>query len=397
MRSRLRDLLRRRRLDVELDEEIRFHLEREIEAHRAAGPSAVEARRRAHADFGAVAAIREEAREVRATRLLEAVGQDLRLAGRSMVRNPLFSFTAVATLALTIAAVGTLLTLTYAFLLQPLPVREPYRVVEVLATRNNGTAPGFVSYADYTALRDGTETLQGLAAAYVSAPLFVSGAEEAKILSGAVVTANFFALMGLQPAAGRFFDATEDTVPGRDAVIVLAHDFFRTRYASAEEAIGERLVLNGVSFTIVGVAPPEFHGIGTRPPQVYMPSMMLPVGYRWCSVLNDPGCTVLRMFGRLADGVDVATARAEMATLVPERWRDAAPGDNSGVAVHGLRGAEPGEDTERFLALLAGVAWRCLPSAAPTSRGCWSRAPARGRESWRSAPRSELPARASFA
>lgn len=381
IRSWWRDLFRRRQLDAELDDEIRYHIEREIEELVAAGVSRPEARRRALAEFGAVAAIKEEVRETRATHRVESLWLDVRFGARALRRDLLFALTGVATLALTIGSVTTVLTIAHAFFLRPLPVADAERVVEVRVTRDDGASAGFVSYPDYAAFRDGAATLEGLAAVYMGAPLFISSGEEAYSVTGAVVTANFFPLLGLEPAAGRFFAPREDEVPGRDPVAVLDHGFWMQRFAGREVALGEQLDINGVKFTIIGVSPPDFHGIGTTAPQVYMPTMMLPVGYRWCSVLHDADCTILRMYGRMAEGVGLDVASAELTALVPERWRDAAPGDNDGVAVVTARATEVGDTTENFLALLGAVSAALLLVCCANLAGLLtSRAGGRARE-----------------
>ncbi len=376
-----RDVFRRRQADAELDEEIRYHIDRDVETHVAAGLSEAEARQRALAEFGAVAAIKEEVGETRVTRLAESVWLDVRYGARSLRRNPLFTSTAVVTLALTIAAVTTLLTVAHSFFLRPLPVDDPDSVVEVVATRGDMGRTGFVSYPDYVGFRDGAGTLRGLAATYMGAPLFVTSDEEALALSGSVVTANFFPLLGLEPALGRFFRPDEDAVPGRDAVVVMAYELWVGRYGADPGVIGRTLEINGVVFTVIGVAPVGFHGIGTTAPQIYMPAMMLSVGYRWCSVLEEEDCTILRMFGRLRDGVGIDAARGELAAQMPERWRGAPPGENSGVNVVRVRGAEIDETTRRFLELLGAVSAALLAVCCANLAGLLtSRTGARARE-----------------
>ncbi|MFW6198352.1 MAG: ADOP family duplicated permease [Acidobacteriota bacterium] len=353
LRAWLRALFRRRRLEDDLDAELRFHLERETEALIEAGLAPREARRRARAGFGGIDAIKEECREARGTYFLESTLQDLRYGLRMLIRYPGFTITAVATLALTIGAASTVLTLGHALFLQPLPAAEADELVELRVTRRQGREIGRASYPDYAHFRDSTRTLDGLAAVYDTAPLYVRTGDTARQVNGAVVSANFFSLMGLEPSRGRFFRADEDRVPGRDPVAILGHDFWHSRLGGDDEALGSTLVVNDVTFTVVGVAPPDFPGIGDRRIDIYMPTMMLSAGYRWCDDALAQDCTILRMIGRLEEDTTLEQAAAEMATLVPARWRQAEPGENSGIEVVRARRGQPGPTTTRFMTLLA--------------------------------------------
>jgi len=204
--------------------------------------------------------------------------------------------------------------------------------------------------------RDRTTTLSGLAAHYPTAPLFVSANGRASEINGAVVSANFFSLLGITPALGRFFHDEEDRVPDRDRVAVLGHNLWRTWFAASPAAIGSSVRINGSDFTIVGVAPASFVGITSSPLELYIPTMMLRVGYRWCDDALAADCTVLQMIGRLAPGRTEADAAAELPTLMPASWRHARKGENSGVGVVAPRGAVVEEDEERLVQILAGVA-----------------------------------------
>lgn len=356
VRSWLRAVLLRDAVQREIDEELRFHLLRETEEHLRVGHSESEARRRARAAFGAVEALREETRQAHGTYVFETTVQDARFAGRLLRANPGFTLTAVLTLALTIGAVSTVLTVAYALFRQPLPVPRPDEVVELAATRDDGASTGFVSYADYLHFRDGSTLVSNLAAVYSTSPLFIKQADGARAINGAVVSANFFSMLEIEPELGRFFAGDEDIVPDRDPVIVLGYDYWRVAFGSDESVLGRTLDVSGTQFTIVGVAPRGFHGVAVRPAQIFMPTMMLSVGYRRCSVLEDDNCTILAMYGRLRDGVSLAAARSEVDALVPQRWQASEPGDNSGATVLATRGTQPGPYESRFVGMLGTVA-----------------------------------------
>jgi predicted permease len=286
-----------------------------------------------------------------------------------MKRAPMLSLTAILTIALSTAALATVLTLGYTLFFRRLPVDRPQELVAVAATRlrsdpegvavreaNRLRVLGRVSYADYLAFRDRTTTLAGLAAHYPTAPLFVSANGNVKEVNGAVVSANFFPLLGIQPALGRFFHDNEDRVPDRDRVAVIGHDFWRTWFASSPAAIGSSMRINGTDFTIVGVAPSTFAGMTSSPMEVYIPTMMLRVGYRWCADALASDCTVLQMIGRLARGRTATDAAAELPALMPASWFHAPLGENSGVAVTEARGFSTDDEEPRLVGILAGMA-----------------------------------------
>src|SRR5262249_30576879 len=161
----------------------------------------------------------------------------------------------------------------------------------VQATRRHGQMAGWVSYPDYVHFRDHTKTLESLAAVYSTAPFFVTLGDRSHEINGAVVSANFFSLLGLQPKLGRFFSRNEDSVPDRDRVAVISFNFWRTWFGLSQSVLGSPLKLNGTIFTVVGVAPESFKGVTVQPNEVYIPTMMARTGYRWCADSLAGNCT----------------------------------------------------------------------------------------------------------
>ena len=132
---------------------------------------------------------------------------------------------------------------------------------------------------------------------------------------GAIVTANYFALLGLTPRLGRFFLLEEDAVPDRNAVAVLSYAYWKSRLGGDSGVIGEQLNINGTPFTIVGVAPKDFHGVvQVTDDALYLPAMMIRLGYRWADCFRPP-CDALSLLGRLSPGRNPGEARAELAGL----------------------------------------------------------------------------------
>jgi predicted permease len=352
---RLRALVRRPSVERDLDDELRFHLEREMEKHIASGMSPADAARRARLDFGGVEQVKEDCRDARGVALVESVLQDLRYGIRAMRRSLVFSSIAIATIALATAAIATVTSLAETLLWRYLPAQHPSQLVAIAATRGT-RSDGVVSYPDYVTFRDRATTVSALAAHYSTAPLFVASNGNAREVNGAVVTANYFHVLGLQPALGRFFSTEEDRVPDRDRVVVVGYDFWRSWLGGDASALGAPLTINGVAFTVIGVAPPNAPALTPMPINLYLPSMMMRVGYRWCNDSLAADCTTLGMIGRLSPGRSVADATAEFAAIMPAAWARAPIGKNRGVAVRQPRGMSEDDRDPQLVATLAGVA-----------------------------------------
>jgi putative ABC transport system permease protein len=171
---RLRALFRHAAVEQELDDELRFHMERAVEKRVAAGLSQQEAIRQTRLEFGGVDQIKEDCRDARGISLPETILQDLRYGLRTMRRTPVFSVTAILTIALSTAGLATVFTLGDTLLFRSMPVEHPEQIVAVSSTRGGPTPEGLVSHPDYLAFRAGTRTLSELAAYYPTAPLFVT-------------------------------------------------------------------------------------------------------------------------------------------------------------------------------------------------------------------------------
>lgn len=357
---RLRAILRRPKVEQELDEELQFHLQHEIAKRMARGLTLEDATREAKLAFGGVDQAKEACREARGIAFVETTWQDIRYALRGMRRSPSFTIAALITLGLGTAAVATIFTLANTLLFRRLPVRAADRVVIVQATRRHGQVPGWVSYPDYIHFRNGTKTLAGLAAHCSTAPLFVNLDGQAREINGAVVSANYFSLLEVQPALGRFFRQDEDEVPNRDAVAIISYRFWRDWLSGSPDSLGRIIHINGTAFTVIGVAEPDFLGVGVQPTEIYIPTMMANAGYHWCVDALASNCTVLSMIGRLRDEYTIRQARAEIETLRPAAWLKAPEGENENVKAVEARGAIDPDVTwnsqVRFLVLLACIA-----------------------------------------
>jgi len=290
------------------------------------------------------------------------LGQDLRYAIRMMKRTPGFTAAAIATLALGLGLNSAALSVAYALFLKPLPVQDSSRLVVVDQTLPERPAlSGFsLSYPDYVHYRDHARAFADLAAHYSTSPMQVATRDTSFGVAGAVVTANYFSTLRLQPALGRFFFAEEDRAPGRNPVAVISHDLWRNKLGADARILGADVRINGASFNVIGVAPEGFHGIvhGLTPNDIWIPTAMFKAGYRYCDGLAR-GCNVVNLIGRLNTQVTIQDAQAEM-TLLARQLEVEFPASNQGrgVLVRPARGVRIQEQARvaPIVALLAGAA-----------------------------------------
>ncbi len=246
---------------------------------------------------------------------MDTLLQDLRYAGRQMLRSPGFTLAAVFTLALGLGGTTTIFGLINALLLRPLPVHEPQGLITIEADGENGQKIGEFSYPDYADLREGTNVLSGLTA-YGLSSFSLGAGEQATVTVGATVSGNYFGVLGVQPARGRFF-VPEDDVPGAAPVAVLGWEAWQRRFGADPSVVGSVIRLNGKPVTVVGIAPRGFNGtINILGMDVWVPLAATPQlvpGNR----LDTRNHMWLQMVGRLAPGV--SRERAEAALSVRAR------------------------------------------------------------------------------
>jgi putative ABC transport system permease protein len=273
----------------------------------------------------------------------------LRYALRRMRQTPGFTAVAIATLALGLGVNSAVLSLAHAIFLKPLAVPDASRLVLVDATIPT-RPPQYsfpLSYADYLHYRDHARTFAGLAAQYATSPMHVTTPEAAFGITGSVVTANYFRVLRVGPTAGRFFTDEEDRAPGTHAVAVVSHDLWRARFGADPAIVGRTLHINGTAFTVVGIAPAGFRGVFAGiPADVWIPTSMFGVGYRYCDGFAR-SCRIVGLVGRLADGVAIPDAQAEMSVLA-RQLETAFPDTNTGrgVVVRPARGIRVDEQTK---------------------------------------------------
>lgn len=241
--------------------------------------------------------------------------QNVRFAIRMLRKNLGFTLIAVLSLAIGIGANSAIFSWGDALLLRPLSVLRPSQIVAVRSSSPSNPSES-VSYRDYIDFRDRNHTFDGLLA-YSLAPFGLSEKPEAvpQLKYGMFVSGNFFRVLGVDPALGRSFRADEDQVPGRDAVVVLSHDLWASRFNGDPSIPGKKLRLNGIEFTIIGVAPEHFTGVEQYlRPALFVPLAMAPrLGKP--DALEKRDNRWLMVKGRLKSGVTITQAQADLGSV----------------------------------------------------------------------------------
>jgi predicted permease len=327
---RLLAWLRRARLDDDLAEEIRLHLELRRQALIDEGMRPLDADREARRQFGNVTAIRERSREQWGGSSIDALVQDARYGLRLIRKAPAFSAVAIASLAVGIGASTVLFSFANSFLFRPVHAARPEQVVEIFTSDFDGPPHiyGGSSYPDYEAFRD-VPVFDGLLA-WMRATATLSEEARPDVMSGLLVSGNYFDVLGLRPSRGRFFGAEENRAPGTHPVVVLSDDAWRRRFASDPDIVGKIIELNGQPFTVIGVGPPRFAGTSIEyGADFFVPAMMQRVISPGKDVLNDRRARAFHILGRLRTGVTVREAdsalrvvAAELLLREPAAWRD---------------------------------------------------------------------------
>ena len=245
---------------------------------------------------------------------------DLRYAIRTLRQNPGFALAALVSLALGVGANSAVFSLADGILLRPMPVPHPSEIIQVQAQLRGESFASIsqysaLSYRDFRDLRDRGQSFAGLSAVgFVPFGFATQRGALPQMKFGNLVSAEFFNVMQLQPELGRFFRPDEDQAAGRDAVVVLSHDLWQTEFGGCRDVVGQTIFLNGIDFTVIGVAPEKFTGpyVLLRS-ALYAPIAMGPrlAGDASQRLLEDRGSRSLFVYGRLKPGVSLAQAAAE--------------------------------------------------------------------------------------
>lgn len=330
----VRALFRSTGVEAELDEELRFHLELEIEKNVRAGLTAREARRKALVDFGGVERFKEETRDARLSRPLEDWLSDIRLGFRGLRSAPGFTAVAILTLGIGIGANTAIFSVVSGVLLNALPYHESESIVYIDSYWTPESGYDFPSYPvgspEYFDYRAQNRTMAEVAAISTEAVTITEGAGDPEVIRSALVSPSMFAVLRSAPLLGRTL-VEDDGGAVPEQVVVLSHDLWQRRFGGDSAVVGQRIGLGlevadePVRAEIVGVMPAGF-GYPDNDVQLWAPLPLDPArtwrGGHWFD-----------MIGRLAPGVTLQEARLEMATLM-NRWAAAYPDHHQG---HGLQ------------------------------------------------------------
>lgn len=329
---RLRSLFRRTRVEQELTEELRFHLEKLIDENVVKGVSTEEAQRAALRELGHVEQIKEECRDMRRVNFVEDILRDLGFGLRQLRRNRGFTVVAVITLALGIGATTAMFSVVNGVLLKPLPYSNPNRVM-LLYSATRTFSVSSVSYPDFLDWQRMNRSFTALAGCrWESFNLAVpSGAE---VVSAVMVSADFFKILGIPPMLGRGFSASEDHL-GAAPTAVLSYNFWQNHFGGRKSIIGEPITMGGQSYTVIGVLPKSFWFFAQAHDEVFVPIGI----YKrdWTNLRRaHPGMLVV---GRLKPGITESQAQADMNT-VAERLAQEYPKDDAGYSISMARVSE---------------------------------------------------------
>jgi len=353
------NIFRKKRLEQDLDDEIRFFLETTAQNLMASGMSEDEAHRVARLQVGSVDSLKDSVRDIRTGAMVERIWQDFRYACRALRNKPAFTAVAVVVLALGIGANSAIFSLINAVLLKPLAVTKPRELVSLYSrdTKNPDAWRAF-SYPNYLDIRD-SQTAFSSIMAHDLARVGIKEGDTTRPTFADVVSSNYFSTLDVPLLEGRSFSAGDEK-PGRELTVIVSYSFWR-KTGEDSRLIGKHLRINDHLFTVVGITPKGFTGTMV----LASPELYLPLG-AYDLVMNDteshgkpldaPDNTSLFLIGRLKPGVTLQAANAELAVIASQMGK-----------------ASPAENKDRML------------SAHPLSRMSISTNPANDNDPWAAA------------
>jgi predicted permease len=321
---RLRSLFRRDHVESELDEEIRFHVERQIADATARGEDAHAARRKVALALGGSEQVKELCRDVRGTRWLEDLSQDASYALRTLRQKPGFAAVAILTIALGIGATTVMFTVVNGVLLKPLPYPEPERLVSMYEQVEN-TGRWAFAYFNFLDCQRESRTLSPMAAWRSGMGGTVSEPGEAEHVSSREISTGLFSVLGIGLSHGRGFMPDEDR-PGGAPVAIISYRLWQMRFGGDPKAVGARLVFDAKAYTVVGIAPAGFQVSGDV-------DIFTPLGQNTAPWMQDrEGHPGLQVIARLRPGATLAQAQAEL-RLIGRSLAKQYPKSNAGHSI----------------------------------------------------------------
>jgi predicted permease len=378
LRFRTRALLRHKEVEEELEEELRFHFDRQVEKYVRSGMTEQEAKRKTRIAFGAHEQVKEDCREARGTSFIELTIDDAKYAVRQLLANPSFALVMIFTLALSIGANSAIFSVIDGVLLKRLPYPQPERLVRIFLS--SPEYPKFPlnpwDFLDFRARNHSFESI----AAFTRGDVQLSGAGEPVRLNAFGVTSGYFRVLGIQPLFGREFDFKAE-IPGNGLQIVISDRLWRTRFAKDPNIIGRTVTLNTQPFVVIGVMPPgaehpgnDYHALA------YGDSVDVWWPFSFAGNSNQRGSHFIEGIGRLKPGVSAEQARAEMNSIMAQIAREHSNNNGWSVLVIPLYAEVVGATRKMLLVLLGAVGIVLLIACANAANLLLARASARQRE-----------------
>jgi putative ABC transport system permease protein len=372
LRTRIRALLRKSEMERELNEELRYHIERQTEQNIRLGMNPDEARHAARKTFGGVEQAKERSRDARGVRWLEELWQDWRYGARMLAQNPGFTLIAVITLALGIGMNTVIFSVVNAVLLRPLPYRDPDRLMAIRETKLLETDDSQVSPGNFLTWQRQNTVFAPLEAITVRDFNLVSADNPERVI-GMLATHGFLSMLGMRPLLGREFLPEEDR-PGHNRVVILGNWLWQRRFGGDPNILGRAITLDDQSYTVIGVMPPN-SGLRFRDTDVWTPLAIT------AEQAQQHGSRYLFVCGRLKPGVTLKEARLEMSHIADGLAKQY-PDSNTGWNVRLISLLDYAADMAkpRLLLLLGAVAFVLLIACANVANLLMARAAARRRE-----------------
>ena len=311
---RLRSLFRKDKAELDLSEELQFHLQNQIDEYVAQGMGPQEARHAAFRSLGGVEQVKEECREARRMNLIENFMRDLRLGLRMLRRNPGFTVLVILCLTLGIGANTAVFSWVEGILLRPYPlVSDQERLVTLTGTVRDTRDE--TSWPDLLDVRRSCTLCETLFVSKITGATLSIG-ERAQVITGSIVSANYFDAIGVHPILGRGFEPDEGTGRNAHPVVVISYHFWQSRFQGDPEIIGKTQRFDNVVHTIIGVMPEGFYGtfVG-RAMEYWVPLSMLEVYDAGSGILEDRSARWAEAYVRLKPGVKRNQAQQEISAI----------------------------------------------------------------------------------
>lgn len=353
-RLRFRAFLQKERLDTEMDEELRSHIQMQTQENIEAGMNPQQAHYSALCQFGWVESIKETCREQRSFGWIENVGQDVRYSLHGLRKSPAFTLIASLTLMLGIGANVLVFGIVNAVLLKPLDVKNPQNLYQFRFKPWTSFKLLTTSYPAFEDFRQRNTAFNDIAGFNGYSEAKLSWGNSVRRIAGYAVTGNYFELLGVQPQLGRFFQAADEHGPNSMPFVVLSHNLWRGAFNADPGIVGTTVRLDKDQYTVVAVAPARFHGTE----QFVWPDYWIPFVNSGSDLLESRTSISLTVLGRLKPGVTLQQATDNLDSIAIKLAKEY-PNTDTGMPLRLVRPglyADEGDVIRRFLYSVTGLA-----------------------------------------